>query len=152
MALPTNMNVGVIATEGVGETLNHVNKGVIVGALQTLTLAQGTDLGAGVTDEVICEVKAPFAGFIREVCVFSYDSTGVATADVYNATSTAAVIAAQTLSDKTSARVTSITTSAVAEGDALQLRVTTAGGGAAKGTIAVICLVPKADSTSNPFI
>ena len=151
MAIPTNMNAGPQGTKFVGETLNATGKGVIVGALQTMTLAQGSDLGASLTSEVVCEVRAPFAGTIREVCVFSYDSTGVATADVYNATSTAAVIAAQTLTDKTSARVTSITTAAVAEGDQLQLRVTTAGAGAAKGTIALVTIVPTADSSSNTF-
>lgn len=153
MALPTNMNVGVIATESVGETLNHTNKGVSVGAIQTLTLVQGSDLGAGLTNEVVFEMPMPFAGFIREVSVFCYGLTGATTSDVYNVTSAAAVISAQTLSAKASSRVTSITTPAFAEGDKLQLRVTTVvTTGAAKGCAALITIVPIADSTSNPFV
>lgn len=152
MTLSTNMNHPPLGSNAVGGVNNYPRQGVKVGAIQTVTLSQGTDLGAGLTSEVFFEWRAPFAGFIREATVWVYDVTGTTTTDIYNSTTSTSMIAAQTITDKTSARVTTIASATFAEGDVIQARVTTAAStGASKGAAWVLMIVPTADSSSNQY-
>jgi hypothetical protein len=153
MAIPTNLNTGPTATGGVGGVINHPSKGGFFGALVPLVFQQGTDLAADITDGVACEIRAPFAGIVREGSVFAYDVTGTTSGDIYNVTTSVVIAADQTLTDATSARVTTFTTSTFAEGDRLQFRITTAAStGACKGAQFILWVIATADSASNPNI
>jgi len=151
MATPTNMNTGVNVTNPVGQTANATNKGLQIGTFYPVHLVQGTDLGDAVTAVLVAQWTAPFAGFFRHVGYSNYSSAATSTFLVYNATQAANVIGAVTPTSNVAGAVTSFTTAAFAEGDVIQLRVTTSGGsGASKGLNVWLTAVVTADSGSNP--
>lgn len=153
MSLPTNMNNAPLGTNAVGGVNNFTTLGVQIGAISTVTLQQGTDFGAGLTSEVVLEWRAPFAGIIREGTVWAYSCTGTTTVDLYNLTTTTTMIAAQTVTSATSARVSTIASASFAEGDQIQVRITTAAStGACKGAAWILTIVPTTDSSKNTFV
>lgn len=140
---PTNINVPVHGTK--------FPSGV-TGADQTVCLSQGTDLGDALTGVIVDQWIAPCAGYIRKLCHMNYSIAATMSFLVYNSTQSANVLGATTPTSNTGAEVTSFTTPSFAEGDVIQLKVTTSGGaGASKGLNVKLFYTPTAGSTVNPL-
>lgn len=145
-----NTNSGPDGSGAVGGLDNYARLGVQLGALQTVHLAQGTDLGDALTAVLVAQWPASFTGFIREVSHSNYSLAATATFIVYNATAAAAVTGTITPVTNAAARVTTLTTSAFTEGDVIQVRLTTSGGsGAMKGLNVWLLVESTDDSNSN---
>lgn len=152
MALPTNANFPPLGSNAVGGVNNYTTNGVALGALQTICLGTGGSPGAGVTSGLLVAFAASFNFLIREVVLSSKDVTGTTTADVYNNTTTTAIIAATAITDAVPVRVTTIAAATVTEGDVLYFRITTAAStGEAIAPTAWLVIEPLLDTTSNPY-
>lgn len=155
MTDPTNINV----PPKLGADPANVNVPVhgtkypsgVTGADSYFHLNLGTDLGDALTGVIADSWKAPCAGYIRKICHMNYSVAAVASFLVLNSTQSLNVIGATTPTTNTAAEITSITTPSFAEGDVIQLKVTTSGGsGAVKGLNVHVFYTELAGSTVNP--
>lgn len=141
-ANPTNISVPVRGTK---------YESGLVGGEMVISIPQASDAGADLTDSVRQEFTAPFKFRIRKVVYSCLNVTGSTTFDLYNATQTAAIIAATALTDGVAGTVTSITTPTVNEDDVIELRITTAAStGECDGLVTWLFVDQLEGSTDNP--
>lgn len=122
---PTNVNPGVLSTNYGGSGIDG-RSGQLAGGV-VVNLGIGS-LGAGLTNEVQDQFKAPFKYRILSVQSSNKSVTGTNTYDLYNSTDSVAVIAAQTLATGATGSVTAFSAAGrdvIDKGDILQLRATT---------------------------
>lgn len=140
---PTNVNVPVHGTKFPSG---------ITGADFPISIGQGSDLGNGVTDSLVDSWIAPWAGYFRNGNYQSMTATATATFRILNNTQSQAVVAATTPTAGTAAALTFVAAGQqFAEGDEIQLLVTTSGGaGAMKGLQVHLMATQLAGSLTNP--
>ena len=156
MANPTNINVPP-AKAADPANINVPVHGTkfpsgVTGADQTVTMKQGSDLGNGVTDAIVAEWTAPWAGYIRSGSYQTYSVAATCTFRILNNTTSQAIVNATTPTTNTAAALTLVAAGqSFAEGDHIQLLVTTSGGaGACKGLEAYLAFTQLAGTTTSP--
>lgn len=148
---PTNINSGVLATGHVNLSYGGANSGGLFGAIPILLSA--AVVGASQSGVVWCSVKVPFKCRYRLIAYSAQASTGTASFDVYNSTTTATLLASTSIanggvSDYSSTLGTA--TEIITKDDVVQLRVTTAGASSIS-ELAVTLFVTPLGEIANPL-
>lgn len=138
---PTNVNVPVHGTKFPSG---------ITGADQFIDLVQGSDLGISQTAKVVDQFTAKGDWYVRFASHMNVSTTATASFDVYNLTTSTAVISSTTPTSGTGGTTSTINSPTISDGDVIQLRITTDGTGAAKGVRVKLYATQLAGSTTNP--